>query len=98
MVRRPCHAGILNFLQAGPVLVHHPLVVVGGDRGQPLGQQEVHRVAALDLDDVALRADVIHVLDQQQFDAVVLAARQALGAAVLLGRVCLGHDDSSNDS
>ena len=46
--------------------------------GQALRQQIVHRVAAFHFDDVALLADVIDRLDQQQFDAVVLAARQPL--------------------
>ena len=62
---------VLNLLQPGAVLLDHPLVMVGGDGGQALRQQVVHGVAALDLDDVALLAEVIDRLDQQQFDAVV---------------------------
>ena len=65
---------VLNLQQLGLVLFDHPLVMVGGDRGQALRQQIVHRVAALHLDDFALLAEVIDRLDQQQFDAAALAA------------------------
>ena len=79
------HAGVLDLLQPGLVLFDHPLVMVGGDRGQALRQQVVHGVAALDLDDVALRAEVVDGLNQQQLDAVVLAARQPLGGGAFRG-------------
>ena len=64
-------AGLLDLLQLGAVLLDHPLVVVGGDGGQPLRHQVVHGVAVLDLDHVALLAQVFDRLDQQQLDAAV---------------------------
>ena len=51
------------------MLIDHPPVVVGRERGEPLGQQVVERVARLDLDHLALGAEVLHVVDQQQLHA-----------------------------
>ena len=73
-------AGLLDGRQLGPVLLDHPLVVVGGDRGQPLREQVVHGVAGLHFDHVALLAQVLDRLHQQQLDAAVRALRQPLGA------------------
>ena len=75
------------------MLFDHPLVMVGGDRGQTLRQQIVHRVAALHFDDVALLADVIDGLDQQQLDAVVLAAREPLARVRLAVDFALAMTD-----
>ena len=73
-------AGLLDGLQLGPVLLHHPLVVVGGDGGQTLRDQVVHGVAGPHFDHVALLAQVLDRLHQQQLDAAVQALRQSLGA------------------
>ena len=70
--------GLLDGLQLGPVLLHHPLVVVGGDRGQALRNQVVQGVAVLHLDHVALLAEMFDRLDQQQLDAAVRSLGQPL--------------------
>ena len=62
------------------MLGHHPLVVLRGNRGQPLRDQVVRGVAAFDLDHLALRAQVLHGLDQQQLDAAVRSLGQPLGS------------------
>ena len=65
---------VLNRLQLRSMLFHHPLVMIGGDRGQTLRKQVVHRVAALHFDHVSLVAQVIDRLDQEQLDAAMRAA------------------------
>ncbi len=71
---------VLNLQQLGFVLFDHPLVMIGGDGGQALRQQIIHGVAALHFDDFALLAQVVDRLNEQQFDAAVLAALQPLVA------------------
>ncbi len=55
------------------MLVDHPLMVFGGIRCQALRQEVVQRVAGLDRHDVALLAQVIDGLDQQQLNAAIAA-------------------------
>ena len=85
---KPGQPRLLDLGQPGAVLFDHPLVVLAGDGGQALRQQVVVGVAGLHFDDVALLAEVLDRLDQQQFDAAVRALREPLavtGNAFLLG-------------
>src|SRR5262245_32269125 len=66
------------------MLLDHSLVVVGRDRGQSLRNEVVESVARAHFNDVALMAEAVDVVDQQQFDALVLAARQAVGGSGIL--------------
>ena len=72
--------GVIDGLQLRPVLGHHPLVMLRGDRGQPLGNQTVHGIAAFHLDYVALLAEVFDRLNQQQLDAAMRPLGQTLGS------------------
>ena len=60
------------------MLFDHPLVMVRGQRRQALGQEVVVGVAGPDFDHVALLAQMIHRLDQQQLDTAVGSLRQSL--------------------
>jgi hypothetical protein len=51
------------------VLLNHPLVVVGGNCGQALREQKVVGIATLHLDNLALLAEVLDIVDEEQFDA-----------------------------
>src|SRR5262249_8522081 len=71
------------------------LEIVGGrSRGQAVGQQKVAAVARLDLDDVALLAEMRHVFDQHELHAAVLAFEHLLALLDFLFRrrlrACLG--------
>jgi hypothetical protein len=83
--------GLLDGLQLGAVLLDHPLVVVGGHRGQPLRDQIVEGVAGANLDDVALVAEILDVVDQQQLDAAAGTDREAIGDRGVLGLLGLNH-------
>ena len=54
-----------DFLELRAMLLHHPLVVVGGERREALGQQVVVGVAPLHLDHLALLSEVFDVVDEQ---------------------------------
>ena len=88
----PGQPDLLDLLQLGPMLLDHPLVMVGGERGQAVRQQVVHRVARLDRDHVPLLAEVLDRLDQQEFDPAVGRFGQPLHARFLDG--CLRHRTS----
>ena len=66
-----------NFQQLCFVLFDHAFVMVGRDRSQALWQQIVEGKAAFHFDDFSLAAQMLDVLDQQQFDTTVRAFGQA---------------------
>jgi hypothetical protein len=74
---------LLDLRQPRFVLLDHPLVMLGGDGGQPLRQEVVHGEAAFDFDHVALLAEVVHRLHQQELDAAMLAFGQSLETRAL---------------
>ena len=84
------------------MLLDHPLVVLGGDRRQPLRKQVVVGVAPLHLDHLALLAEVFDVMNEQQLDAAALALGKT-GAASLkvvgagVGHFFRGHEIESFD-
>jgi hypothetical protein len=90
-------AGLLDFQQAGAVLLDHPLVVVVGNGRQTLRQQVIEGVAALDGDDIPLLAEVIDRLNQEELDAAGFAFGEGLEAAFVLDAVTfgLGHGSVS---
>jgi hypothetical protein len=57
-------------MQTGLVLFDHAPVMVGRDGRQTLRQQVIQGVTALHGDNVALLAEVIDRLDEQELDAV----------------------------
>ena len=83
-------AGLFDLLELGAMLVDHPLVVVGGIGRQALRQQVVQGVAGLDRHHVALLAQVIDRLHQQQLDAAVGRLGQSLVPSLL--EACFRHD------
>ncbi len=54
------------------MLLHHALVVVRGDDGQPLRQQVIVGVAGFHLYDLTLLADMVDILSQQELDTAML--------------------------
>ena len=74
-----------DLLELRLVLRHHPLVVLGSDRGQPLGQEIVERVATLHLDHFALLPEVLDVVDEEELDAAALALGELPGVGVDCG-------------
>ena len=79
-------AGQFDLLQLDLVLIDHPLVVVGGDGRQAMRNEIVVGVAGPHFDDLALLADMLDRVDQQQLDA----AARALGAAACRGVAACG--------
>lgn len=61
------------------MLFDHSFVVLGRDRGEALREQVVEGVTALHLHYLTLLAEVVDIVDQQQFDTASLAAGQPLG-------------------
>ena len=61
--------------------------MVGGDRGQALRNQVVVGVAGLHFDDLALLADVLDRVNQQQLDAAARALGSGLKAWLGLRRI-----------
>ena len=51
-----------NLVELGAMLLHHPLVVLGGDGRQPLRDEVVVGEAPLHLDHFALLAEVFDVM------------------------------------
>ena len=72
--------GLLDGLQLRAVLFDHPLVMVRGNGRQAVRNEIVQGVAGLHLNDVALLAQVINRLDQEQLDAAVGGAGEPLVA------------------
>ena len=69
-----------DFLKLGPMLVDHPLVMIGGNGGQALRNEIIEGKAPFDLDHIPLLAEVLHGVHEQQFDATPFALRQPLAS------------------
>ena len=90
---------LLDLLQLRAMLLHHPLVVLGGHSGQAVREQIVHGVAGPDGHHVALLAQVLDRLDQQQFDAPIGSLGQPLAAVRNAGQIgSFGHRDRGQGS
>ena len=70
--------GQFDLLQLHLVLVDHPLVMVAGLGREALWDEVVVGVAGLHFDDLALFADVLNRVNEQQFDATALAFGERL--------------------
>ena len=67
-----------DLFELGLVLVDHSLVVIISDDRQSLRKQIVVCEPRLDFDYIALSTEMVHILNQQQFDAAVWALGQSL--------------------
>jgi hypothetical protein len=76
------------------MLFDHPLVVVGRDRGETLRQQVVVGEAPLHLDDLTLLAEVLDVVNEQEFNATAFALGQATAGCFDTGGFFRGHDST----
>src|SRR5207237_210056 len=80
-------AGVLGFFHGDLVGVEALEVVRVGADGEAVGEQVVAAVAVLDFDEVALLAEVGHILDEHELHAAVLALEH-LAAFANLGLRC----------
>lgn len=82
-----------DFAKFFAVFLDHPLMVVGGDGGKPLRQQEIHRKARFDFDQITLFAEVLDIMDQQQLNPAVDSLGQTFEVAFRSEGGSFGHGE-----